>query len=374
VTTPPGRYPLFVTGASDVCTSVTTVTLTVLTPNKPPTCEWPEGADTGPFIVTVGQPFSAIMMGNDPDSEELTILVQGLPTGASITPDSGGTAPFDVTFEWTPTEADVADAPYEVTITFVDAYGDHSSCGFTISEVNRPPIADCGQAMITVEATSEDGAYVQLDGSLSSDPDDDPLFYTWAVSDASVILDDPSSATPGGTFHIAEAMATLTVVDERGGFDTCDAIVIVQDSTPPSVLCTTDLAALWPPKHKMQTVTLIFEATDAVSDPTSLQVTATVRSDEPDDAEGLGDGATTGDVNGQDGFTAPVDVTGMLIFDPTYGTNGAWIATIDLRAERGGDGNGRNYTIDFEAVDSQGNTGQCSTCVVVPHDRRGGSQ
>ena len=89
---------------------------------------------------------------------------------------------------------------------------------------------------------------------------------------------------------------------------------------------------LWPPNHRMKTVTIHVYAEDGVSNPTALTVTAEVRSDEPDDANGVGDGHTTGDVDGHDGFSNPVDVTSKLVFNPTLGTNGAWVATVDLRA------------------------------------------
>ena len=39
-----------------------------------------------------------------------------------------------------------------------------------------------------------------------------------------------------------------------------------------------------------------------------------------------------------------------------------------LRAERAGDGNGRVYTITYEATDASGNTATASTTVTVPHN------
>jgi hypothetical protein len=51
-------------------------------------------------------------------------------------------------------------------------------------------------------------------------------------------------------------------------------------------------------------------------------------------------------------------------------SQGAWIGTIKLRAERAGSGDGRAYTIDAMAFDSQNNVSLCSCVVVVPHDRR----
>lgn len=51
--------------------------------------------------------------------------------------------------------------------------------------------------------------------------------------------------------------------------------------------------------------------------------------------------------------------------------DGDFGALVLLRAERDGeDKAGRVYSIHMEALDGEGNTGQVSTTVVVPHDGR----
>jgi hypothetical protein len=271
------------------------------------------------------------------------------------------------TLTWTPTAADKAGAPWTLAVTFTDPSGASSTCEVTVADVNLRP--ECTASDQTLECTSHNGALVTLDGS-ATDPDDpaSSLVYQWFVSDLSVVLDDPSSPTPIGLFPIGITMATLTVADGRGGIDVCDVLITVEDTTPPELLCTTDRASLWPPKHSMVPITLVIAATDACADPDEiLPITVLVSSSEPDDAQGGGDGHTTGDVGGFDGYTAPVDVTGS--FDYDAGT-GLWTGTILLRAERAGSGVGRKYTIDVEAIDSQGNAATSSCCVVVPHDQR----
>ncbi|MCH8805945.1 MAG: hypothetical protein IH986_07640, partial [Planctomycetes bacterium] len=238
---------------------------------------------------------------------------------------------------------------------------------------NQPPVAVCAVVGENPrEATGSNGALVQLDGTASTDPDGDPLSYHWDVSNQFVLLDDDDIAMPSGIFPAGITMATLTVTDGFGGFATCDVTVIVTDTTPPTVACTTDFAVLWPPNHDLRTVTLTVMATDAVSDPTTINVQALLRSDEPDNATGLGDGDTTGDVDGQDAFASAVDVSTQLVFDATIGNNGAWVATVQLRAERDGNNgaDGRCYTLNVTATDQAGNESNTSCCVVVPHDRR----
>lgn len=205
-----------------------------------------------------------------------------------------------------------------------------------------------------------------LNGS-GSDPDGDTLSFQWSVP-AGITLDDPSSATPTGIFPIGVTIATLTVTDGKGGVDVDEVVITVVDTTPPEVFCTTDRAALWPPNHEMVPVQVIVQATDACAAPEDLiLLSVTITSDEPDDAEGLDDGETSGDTNGSDGFASPVDVTGALTFNPL---TGAFEGTVQLRAERDGNGDGRTYTILAQVVDTQGNLATASCVVVVPHDRR----
>ncbi len=233
-----------------------------------------------------------------------------------------------------------------------------------VRDVNQPPVAACGQN-VTAECTSAAGAVVALDGSASFDPDGTTLLFHWDVSDLSVELDDPESATPSGMFPVGITMATLTVTDVLGGVDTCDVLVTVQDTIPPEVMCTTNVASLWPPNHTMRNVQIMVVATDVCQEPGEiLPLIVQVRSDEPDNAIGNGDGNTTGDVNFQDGYTAPVNVTSLLTYNATQG---AWIGTIQLRAERAGSGDGRAYTIDAMAFDSQNHVAIASCVVVVPH-------
>jgi hypothetical protein len=101
-----------------------------------------------------------------------------------------------------------------------------------------------------------------------------------------------------------------------------------------------------------------------ICDP-SPEVTATVHSSDPDDALGLGDGNTTGDIR----VTTP-DGEGLLSsnddpmveFDPITGQ-------LELRAERGGKTIERTYTVVVTATDASGNTIQATSTIIVPRDQ-----
>ena len=342
--------------------------------NQPPSCtvdltqaraDFLEVAP-GAFVVTEGETFTVPFGATDPDGDVLQVTATALPPGASLAPISGA-APLTSTLVWTPTAGDKSGAPWVVGVTFTDPSDASATCEVTVADINLKPI--CSTQDVTVECTGPDGALVTLTGS-AADADDPPenLVFTWFVSDASVVLDDLSSPTPTGLFPIGVTTATLCVTDGRGGLAVCDATVTVQDTIPPEVQCTTDVAALWPPKHAMRSVTLVVTSTDACTNPSMiLPITVQVSSSEPDDASGGGDGHTSGDVHGQDGYTAPVDVTSSFTYDALAGQ---WVGTVLLRAERQGSGNGRKYTIDVSAVDSAGNPATTSCCVIVPHDQR----
>jgi parallel beta-helix repeat protein len=97
--------------------------------------------------------------------------------------------------------------------------------------LNEPPVADAGPDQ-TVDATTIDGANVILDGSGSSDPDDDSLIYNWSWDEGTANGVSPTVSLPRGT-------TTVTLVVNDG----------TEDSAPDTVEITvvasvTGLAAL----------------------------------------------------------------------------------------------------------------------------------
>lgn len=222
---------------------------------------------------------------------------------------------------------------------------DWDSVSVFVENVNHPPVAEAGEAQTVDELT-----FVQLDGTASSDPDQDPLTFWWIQVDGpTVSLSNQSSPTPTFTApgvccgEIAHLVFELTVNDGFVDSDPDSVVVSVRDvNAPPDCsLAHPSEDYLWPPNHKMHSISIL-----GVTDPDDNEVTITVTAvtqDEP--VNGLGDGDTAPDAILQG-------------------------ETVLIRAERSGTGNGRVYRIEFIADDGAGGNCSGSVTVFVPHDMK----
>jgi hypothetical protein len=291
----------------------------------------------------------------DPDAEPLTYVWQQL---------SGPTVTLSDPTQPKPTFLAPLVGSTGMTLSFKLTVSDGQASAETttnvnVTNVNHQPVANAGP-----DQTRNAETTVQLDGTASTDPDNDPLTFTWSqLSGPTVTLSNVHSATP--TFvgpHVAIA-TTLTfqllVEDGFGGTASTDVHVTLLPVDAPPV-CTHAKAhpqRLWPPDHKLADIKIV-----GVTDPDSRKVAVTVThvtQDEPvgciarrgyrdyweDDDETRGCRHTTPDaVIHRDGHVA-------------------------LRAERREHDNGRVYHVTFQADDGAGGqcTGQVTVC--VPHDR-----
>ena len=194
--------------------------------------------------------------------------------------------------------------------------------------LNQPPVAQC-QGNLTIYLDADGNATVDPSalGAGSTDPEGETLGFSL----------DKSSFT---CEDLGDNTVTLTVVDPHGAISTCTATVTVVDNTPPTITSVTPSKPfLWPINHKMQQVSVEINSTDNC--PGNCKIT-NVTSNE--------DGMITGDGN----------------TNPDYVITGD--NTVDLRAERSGNGTGRIYTIHVTCTDSSGNSSEATTTVVVAHN------
>lgn len=99
--------------------------------------------------------------------------------------------------------------------------------------LNQPPVADAGDDQ-TVECADPAGTPITLDGTGSSDPDDDSLIFTWTgpFPEGGGTI---NGSTPMVTLPLGMHIITLTVDDGNGGTDTDEVIITVEDTTPPEI-------------------------------------------------------------------------------------------------------------------------------------------
>jgi hypothetical protein len=194
-------------------------------------------------------------------------------------------------------------------------------------------------------------------GGQVSDFDGDLLTYTWSEGATSYCSGQVQSVQ-GGTpvpipgcslpsLALGTHKVTLTLSDGINQPVSSDITIKVEDTTAPTLAPLPNTTILWPPNHKMVNIVINANAKDESGLP--VRLSAVVSSNEPQD--GLGDGDTAPD------WTDPV-------IDQANG-----IITLQLRAERSGSGNGREYTIAITATDNTGNSSTAAVVIIVPHDK-----
>lgn len=155
----------------------------------------------------------------------------------------------------------------------------------------------------------------------------------WTVYDGVPLIFDAEG------IHVLEYRG----IDKAGNEEPVKSTVIKIDKTPPQVAIALDHTVLSPPNHTM----IPIQATLAKSDGTSGIASVVLQSIASNEADnGTGDGNTSNDIQ-----------------DAEFGTEDT---SFSLRAERSGGGNGRIYTVTYEATDNAGLTAAAIVEVTVP--------
>jgi hypothetical protein len=215
-----------------------------------------------------------------------------------------------------------------VTFTATDDNGNAGSCpaSVTVQDTMDPSIT--APPDVVAECTSPGGASPPLGTPTASD-----------VCDASVTIANDAPAI----FPVGATTVTWEATDDSGNSGTDTQQVAIVDTVAPTLSVAVSPTELWPPNHKLITITATVATSDLCDATPTIRLVSIVSS-EPDDA--TGDGHTTGDVQGA-----------------AFGTDDR---SFQLRAERRGNGNDRIYTITYSAEDGSGNTTLAQAVVKVP--------
>lgn len=183
-----------------------------------------------------------------------------------------------------------------------------------------------------------DGQWGYLDHALGSPS---LVAQVSGVSEWHINADEPGVLDYNTNFKSDGQIASLYAADSYRSSDHDPVVVgLDPDGQAPSLTLVATPSVLWPANHKMVTIEVLATATDNL-DPNPTIRLISVTSNEPDN--GLGDGDAAGDIDIVDDFT------------------------LRLRAERAGKGDGRIYTLTYEARDFAGNVSQSTIEVSVPH-------
>jgi hypothetical protein len=212
-----------------------------------------------------------------------------------------------------------------------DTFGQHAEARteITVKDTTAPSVTAPGEK--TVECTSPAGTPVDLGTATAAD-----------VCDASPAIGNNAPAL----FPLGDSTVTWSGTDASGNKGFATQLVHVQDTTPPNLTVTLSPTSLWPPNHKLVPITATITVTDKC-DPHPFVRLVSITSNEP--MNGVGDGNTDADIQGV-----------------AFGTDDR---TFQLRSERSGPGDGRVYTVTYQASDHSGNTTTKTATVTAPHNK-----
>lgn len=134
--------------------------------------------------------------------------------------------------------------------------------------------------------------------------------------------------------------------DHAGNIETTQSVTISIDKSAPSLTITPDRSEIWPPNHQWIPIEIDVQASDSISGLDSFSLVSIESSEHENQS---GEPGTEEFVKGAE-----------------FGTSDT---SFSLKASRLGSGNGRIYTIKYEAVDLAGNTVTETATITVPHNQ-----
>lgn len=161
------------------------------------------------------------VLANDTDADDDALSV------AEVTQGSNGTVVInpDNTVKYTPNPEFIGTDNFTYTVSDGNGGTDTGTVTVTVNMPNSPPTADAGP-----DQTVNVGDTVVLDGSGSSDPDNDDLTYQWSFvsvpQGSTATLSDPASVNPTFVPDIAGTYEVQLIVNDGSVNSAPDVVVI----------------------------------------------------------------------------------------------------------------------------------------------------
>jgi uncharacterized repeat protein (TIGR01451 family) len=252
--------------------------------------------------------------------------------GATATDACSGSVPVTVSGSVNP------NTPGTYTLTYSATDGSH------------PPTV----VTRTVNVVDTQGPVITINGANPATVECHTSYSDAGATAFDVCLNASVSVTTSGSVNVnTPGTYTITYTATDGSRSrTATRTVVVGDTIAPVITLKTTPITLWPPNHKYQTVNvtaLVQSVNDSCGGSLSVSsvIIKKVTSDEAENDDG--DGNTAND---------------MVIASDCK--------SVQLRAERSGDGNGRVYSITLAVKDASGNTGTAVFKVSVPKSQGNG--
>ena len=164
----------------------------------------PVAKANGPYAALAGDPIQFSSQGSfDPDGDPITV--------------QWAFGDGETSSEANPLHAYAAAGQYVATVFVQDDRGGLGTEGakVQVDAPNRPPAAVAGP-----DVSLRLGETLSVDGSGSSDPDGDPLSFTWNFGDSTPAVSGETADHIYGSEGVFQV--SLTVTDGRGGMDTAE--------------------------------------------------------------------------------------------------------------------------------------------------------
>jgi len=230
-----GLHTFNVTVTDGTLSDFEEITVTVNEINVPPVLDPIANA-------TVAENSSLLIALNstDADGNTITLSATGLPTFATLNDNGNGTG----TIDFVPGFDDAGIYPINVTATDdgIPSLFDTESFTLTVNNTNRIPVADADN-----NQTVNEGTLVQLNGTASFDPDNDPMTFAWnQTSGIPVTLSNVTSPTPTFTAPFdghANITLDFELIVNDGELDSIsDSVTITVNDVTPTIhtVCAVD--------------------------------------------------------------------------------------------------------------------------------------